>query len=371
MVRGIRTYTTLRAAAVSVALCLAALAFLSLGGLFPSVALLLCAASLAPACLMIVFFTAGLIPMLCCLGLILGCILWRAGLPAAALAGLYLGAGMGACVVCTLKGVPFLKAVGLTAAALTGAVAVVYLVLQRLTGGDLYQAAGRYAALAVNGLPYRDSFLYALINMGFLQLPASMRDSALVASEAGYVFSEEALNELLLQLRSLCGQLLEGLVPSLMVSGSLTGSTAGIGLGIHFGRRAAQRRAYSRDEEQQPIPDLGMPPLREWHLPRPWGLRVGVMALGYLLSRFGTGSLFMLGTLMWQLFSFCFGLQGLAAFNFAQHRRGTGRIGRGAVIALALALPFVQTALVIVGIVDQVSNTRGLRPPLRPPQKEE
>ena len=371
MERGIRTYTTTRAALVAVGVCAAALALLSLGGLFPAAALVLCTASFAPACLMIVFFTAGLVPACTCLLMILACVFWRGGGMAAGLTALYLIAGLGTCVVCVFRRVSFFPAAGLTAAAMTAAVMVIYLLLQARTHGDLYGAAGGYAALTFSRFSYRDELLYTLVNMGFLQLPSSMLDTAIVASEGGYALSEEAVNELLLQVRSVSSGLLESLVPSLMISGSLTGSVTGLGFGIHFGRRAAQRRAFSTDTPQQDIPDLGMPPLKEWHLPRPWGLRIGLLALGYPLARMGTGSLYMLGTIMWQVFAFCFGLQGLAALNHAQHRRGSGRIVRGTVIALALVLQFLQMVLIVIGVVDQISNTRGLRPPLQPKQKEE
>ena len=146
----------------------------------------------------------------------------------------------------------------------------------------------------------------------------------------------------------------------------------GLSLGIRWGRQAAQRRAFRRDEPELPIPDLGMPPLREWHLPRPWGLRIAVLGLGYFLyNAGGEGPLNMLGALMFQAFSLCFGVQGVAAMNHSQHKRGTGRFWRAAIVVLAIAFRFMQIALIIVGVIDQITNARGLRPPMRPRGEEE
>ena len=115
-----------------------------------------------------------------------------------------------------------------------------------------------------------------------------------------------------------------------------------------------------------------MPPLREWHLPRPWGLRIAVLGLGYFLyNAGGEGPLNMLGALMFQAFSLCFGVQGVAAMNHSQHKRGTGRFWRAAIVVLAIAFRFMQIALIIVGVIDQITNARGLRPPMRPRGEEE
>ena len=115
-----------------------------------------------------------------------------------------------------------------------------------------------------------------------------------------------------------------------------------------------------------------MPPLRTWHIPRPWGLRIGLLASGYLLIRSGSnGMLVMLGTMMWQTFCFCYIVQGLATLNHSQHRRGTAKGWRVAVIVLAFVFRFMQVALAVVGVVDQISDSRGLRKPLLPHNEEE
>ena len=71
MRRGLTTYTTARAAIIACALCGGILALLSLGGLFPAVTLTLILLAMGPACLMIIGFTAGFLPMGVCLAAML------------------------------------------------------------------------------------------------------------------------------------------------------------------------------------------------------------------------------------------------------------------------------------------------------------
>lgn len=372
MRRGLTTYTTARAAVTACAVCLGLLAFLCLGGLFPAVTLSLLLLSVGPACLMVIGLTAGFVPMGLCLAAMLGALAFSGGAYLMGFGAMYLLPVMAVYALCLLKKVPFWRTCGYLAGVLMASQLCVYLLLQYLTGGMVYAAAGSLAAQVVNGLSFRDEFLYSLVSMGFLSLPETMRATALEAVPGGYVLSQAAADELLLQVRSYVWQILEGLTPSTLISGSGLNALAGLSLGIRYGRRAAERRAFRRDEAPQDIPDLGMPPLREWHLPRPWGLRMGVMALGFLLTRVSSGgSVYMLGAMMTQAFMLCFGVQGLAAMNYSQHKRGTGKTGRALVVALALALRILQIALVVVGVIDQISNTRGLRPPLQPHNEEE
>lgn len=372
MRRGLTTFTTARAAITACVLCAGLLALLSLGGLFPAVTLTLILLSVGPACLMIIGFTAGFLPMGLCLAAMLAALFHCGGVRLLGFGAVYLAPVTAAFVLCLMKRVPFWRACGYLAGLLMAEQLCIYLLLQSLTGNSLYLAAGGLAAQAVNGMSIRDDFLYALVSMGLLAVPESMRSGAVVTVPGGYALSQEVVEELLLQIRSYVGQMLEALTPSTLVSGSGLNALLGLGLGIRWGASAAQKRAFKRDEPLQVIPDLQMPPLREWHIPRPWGLRIGILAVGFLLTRVSSGgSLYMLGAIMTQVFTLCFGVQGLAAFNYSQHKRGAGKTWRGLMVALSLVLRFVQIALVVVGVVDQISNTRGLRPPLRPRDEEE
>ena len=110
-----------------------------------------------------------------------------------------------------------------------------------------------------------------------------------------------------------------------------------------------------------------MPELRYWYIPRPWGLRIGILAVGYLIMRLPVGdTLYLLGALMWQTFCVCFAVQGLAAINFNQHQRGTRKGWRVAAIIAAMTVSLFQSVLMIIGVFDQINNARGLRPALKP-----
>lgn len=371
MDRGMTTYTSLRTAVGACALFLLPVALILLLSAAPALSLTLLIVLLAPACLMIVGTVAGFIPMAACAAITLGGIaLSGPGLLLGCVA-LYLLPVLAVYAVCLRRQIAFWRACGLLAATLAVFQLAVYLLLQALTGGQLYLTVGSLAAQTVNALSYRDDFLYTLVSYGLLQVPAALRESAIVSVPGGYALSAEVLEELLLQVRSYVQELLRSLPPSLLVTGSGLHALAGLSLAVRFGRRAAEKRAFRWNEDVQTVPDLGMPPLRAWYLPRPWGLRIGVLSVGYLLMRVESGVLPMLGALMFQVFTLCFGVQGLAAMNDSQHRRGTGRGWRAAVVVLALTVRFMQIALIIMGVIDQITNARGLRPPMRPRDEEE
>lgn len=371
MQRGVKTYTTIRAALVACALCAALLWFAGSG---PFGALSTAALALAemPLYLLIAAPVAGLLPMAVCAGMALAALAMNGGAALTLFGALFLLPFTAAYAVCLARNVPFWRTCALTAGLQAAALLAIFLILQRQTGGELYASAGTLAAQTIDGLNERDSLLYYLASYGLLEVPQAMQDTALIDMGGYYVLSPEVVSELLLQVRSYVSRLVQALAPTLLVSSSATNALLGVSLGIHFGRRAAQRRAVKRDEPAQEIPDLSMPPLREWHLPRPWGLRIGALAAGYVLMQVTENeTLYMLGALMWQVFMLCFGVQGLAALNASQHKRGTSSFWRGAVIAAALLLRFMQIALAITGVADQITNARGLRPPLRPRDERE
>ena len=372
MRRGMTTYTTAKAAAIACGLCLALLALACLLTDTPALMIALAVLTAGPAALMVTGLMAGLLPAAFCLAAILAALGIFGGGLTLACGALFLVPGLGVFAYCLYRRLPFWRACGLIAGTLALSVTAIFLLLQGLTGGTLYQTAGEAAAAALARMPLRDPMLSSLVSMGLLAVPSSLRDTAVVSVPGGYALSSEVVNELLLQVRSYVSQLTQALIPSLLISGSGLNALAGLSLSLRWGKQAARKRAFLRDEPEQEIPDLNMPPLRLWHLPRPWGLRIGVLGLGYFLARFSkSDALFMLGTLMFQVFSLCFGVQGLAAINFAQHKRGTGRGWRTAVVVAGLLLRFMQTALIVVGVVDQFSNARGLRPPMRPRNEED
>ena len=111
-----------------------------------------------------------------------------------------------------------------------------------------------------------------------------------------------------------------------------------------------------------------IPHLSLWHLPRPWGLRIGILGLGYFLVSSDNTALAMLGQMFYCLFTTVFSIQGLATLNFVQQKKGSRYQWRVALpVVLTLAFP---NTLTILGLMDQLTNMRMLRPMRRPPDDE-
>ncbi len=370
MQKGLKTLTTVRAAVIAMTLCALLLGWAGMGGALANVSMAAIALLVMPPYLMICGFTAGLLPALACLLMTLGALYGAGGAGLLGVGALYLLPVSVVYGYCLWTRRHFWATCGAMLGALIAGTLAIYAVLQHVTGGALYEAA---ADMAAGALENADGLLYMLCSAGFLGLPSSMAETALVPLETGgYVFSAPAKHELLLQVRSIVMQLLHGAMPSLLISGNAVHVLSGMACGVYFGCRAARNRAYKRNEEQQDVPDLSMPPLSKWYIPRPWGLRLGILAIGYpVMSLAENDTLFLLGALMWQTFFVCFAVQGLATLNAAQKKRGTGQGWRILLIIASMTVSFLQTALLVVGVIDQISNARGLRPRKTPRNEEE
>ena len=371
MRRGITTYTTLRAALTSCLLCVMILAFLS-SSIMPAFSLTMISISVMPVYLVMTGLIAGFVPLsICALGT-LGCLWVTGGTTLALFGALYLLPMLFAFVYGMTKRVHFWKTLGSMVGTLFVSQVLIFAILQNMTGGQLYETAANAAASLIANGAGRDTVLYTFLNAGLLGLPESMRDTALIQVNGYYTFSDAAVTELLNQVRSQVSGILQSIMPSLLVSGSILYSVIGLGGGMYFGQRSRHRRAVRLNEPEQDIPDLDMPPLSKWHIPRPWGLRIGILGLGYFLVKVtGNTTVSIIGALMWQVFATLYSLQGLATIHHNQKMRGTGKFWRVALIVAALTISFMQTVLIIMGVMDQITNMRGLRPQLPPRENRE
>jgi len=371
MRRGITTYTTLRAALTSCILCVLLLAFLS-SAFFPALSLSVVTLSIMPVYLIMTGLIAGFVPLsICALGT-LGCLALTGGTQLMFFGALYLIPFLLVFVYGMVKRVNFWKLLGGIAGTLFLSQILIFLILQRITDGRLYETAANAVASFVESAPGRDNVFYLFLQARLLGIPESMVDTALVQTGNHYVFSDEATLELLKQLRSQVSGMLQSMLPSLLVSGSILNSVMGLGFGQYFGQRSKRRRAVRLNEPEQDIPTLDMPALSAWHIPRPWGLRIGLLGVGYFMISFNAGdAVQLLGALMWQVFATCYSLQGLAAIHYNQKMRGSSKFWRIALIVASLMLSFMQTVLIIMGLMDQITNMRGLRPPREPRENRE
>ncbi|MBR1586551.1 MAG: DUF2232 domain-containing protein, partial [Clostridia bacterium] len=186
---------------------------------------------------------------------------------------------------------------------------------------------------------------------------------------------EEVRRDMLLSVGALISQSLEELVPSLIVSQSILSGVGCLLLPLRFGYLAQEKRQFlsAAPAEEAPegedgkrvvdFPDLGMPPLRAWHIPRGVGWQVGAALIaGLVLRSVETPALAVAGMILYAGSTAIFTLQGLALLNFMQHLRGRKRVWR-VIIPLLLMMTRI---LSLLGILDQVINLRGLRKPREP-----
>lgn len=367
MRRGLTTYTTLRAAITSCVLCILILLLCQFAA-FPAVNVATVTLMLMPVFLMMTGLIAGFLPMALCALMLLIALLASGGTTLLLYGALYILPLLAVFTYSVYKRQSFWQVLLMVIGALFAAQVLIFALLQRANGGQLYENAANAVANFVNDSPMRDSMLYVFCTSGLLGVPAAMKDTAFTVLEDGsFYFSQEAVTELLSQIRSLIAMQLQGTMPALLVSGSALNGIMGLGFGIHYGQRSRHRRAVRLNEDEQDIPDLDMPPLSRWHIPRPWGLRIGILGLGYLLIRMATNdTVLLIGALMWQVFAVCYSLQGLASIHHTQKQRGTSKFWRVALIVASMTLSFMQTVLIIFGIIDQITDARGLRPPLAP-----
>jgi len=273
--------------------------------------------------------------------------------------------------------IPFKKAAPLMIGVHIAALAAVYLLLQRMAGGDLYTAAGDAAASLLGHWELGDTMLYQLYAMGMITLPQEMQETMLVSTEEILVLSDAARADMLLSVRTLVNAMLAGFIPSLIAGQGLLGGMGCLYLPIRFGYIAAEKQAFRHEKPDSYIvredgkkvlnfPTLGMPPLSLWFIPRGVGLQVGIaMVAGYLMQSSMSAALAVGGVILYTAASTVYVIQGLALINFMQKAKGTKRIWRVIIPGLLLGL----SVLPFVGIFDQITNIRGLRKPREP--KEE
>jgi len=362
-------YRSVRGAVLAAALVagpLLLLAFSPAGGLYVPLAVLF----LLPAAACIAGLTGGALPMALGAGAGLFAMYRLFGGPGLTVSALYLLPILAVFVAVICLRVPFWKGCAAMAAAHLLCLSAVYALLRDWAGGDLYAAAGQAAVNALQSSSMGDSLLYQFYSMGLLSLRDELAEHALQPSLFGYyTLSADARADLLLSVNTLVTSDLATRVPNVIVSQSILGGVACLLLPLRFGFLAEEKRAFlSAGTADAPagkinFPDLGMPPLSTWHLPRGVGWQVGAaLAAGYLMQGSGTPMTAVAGAVLYAAASAVFMVQGAALVNFLQKSRGSSR-------ALRVLLPLVLMAfsvLLFMGIIDQMMNIRGLRKPREP-----
>lgn len=327
----------------------------------------------APAALCVTAAVCGTAAMAAGLAAALGAMAVLTGSQGLLVTAVYLGVIVGAFLAVMLLRVPFRRGLPVMIAAHLAAFSLVYVLLQRMTGGELYAAAGSAAAAYLEKADIGDMMLYQLYSMRLIDLKGELAENALRQVAGGYELSSAARQDMLLSLRELVSSALQSFVPQTMVNHGILSGVGCLLLPVRFGQIAAERRAYLASPETEEGParesgfsDLDMPPFSLWHLPRGFGWQVGAALIaGYLFRGSGTPVLRTAGIILYAAASAVFTVQGAAAMNFFQKSRGTRRGWRVAVPLLLMG----TSLLMFLGIFDQFSNFRGLRKPPEP--KEE
>lgn len=343
----------------------------------------------------------------------IGTCLYAFGGMGGAMAALYLLPFTAAFVIVVEKRVSFFKAALIMGLTLLLSQLAAFVILNAQTGHKLYQAAGDAAAQTIASSDLCDALLVSLYQSGFISLRSELvndafKSVAMLGEDAtailGVYVTDFGRQELLMGLSSSVEDLVEQL-PLLIVQDSIFFSIGGLGLGLYIGRIAQQRRVYKgareaevraalnarkeavargetpgqptietaedfrkrleKAEQETPegFPDLKMPPLSKWFMPRGVGLKVGILALGYVLMALAeTPAIAMAGGIAFAVFSSLYMIQGMAALNFLQKKGGAGAVRRR--VTLVIALLLFKTLFNILGIIDQLANFRGLREPL-------
>ena len=343
-------------------------------GPLPAVYATLLILYLLPAALCLVTTVCGLAAAIVGLTAAMACMAALTGTQGLALALLYVVPVLAAFLTVIRFEIPFWKSLLTMIVVHAAALTAVYVLARRMAGGDLYNGAGEAVAAFLENWDMGDLMLYQMYSMGLIDLKSDLADNALLQVMGGYQLSSAARADMLLSVRSLITGILRSMVPHLIVSQSITGGTACLLLSLRFGFLAEEKREFLRDdsfieeaegEKKQAVhfPDLGMPPFSQWHIPRGMGWKVGAaLAAGYLLRISVEPALGTAGVLLYGAASSIFTIQGLAALNHFQKKRGSRRFWR-----VLVPLLLMTTGIpVVIGVFDQINNFRGLRKPPEP-----
>ena len=332
---------------------------------------------LLPLALCTVLMTGGLLPMGVSLAGTLYAMFLLLGRDGILLTGVYVLPVLAVFAGVIAFRVPWLKAGAALVLGHVASLTVVYLILQNMTGGQIYTAAGDAVAAFLRENELADQILYMSYQSGMITLPESMKETMLIPVEDMFILSPEAKGDLILSAANLVSSLLSAAVPSLLVSQSILGGLGCLYIPLRQGFITASREAFKKEGDEGYItdeagkkkldfPDIGTPPLSMWYMPRGVGGKVFLaLAAGLLLQMTMDSATAIAGTLLYTAASTLFLVQGIALINFMQKSKGTKRIFR--IIVPALLMLF--SVLSMVGMFDQFTNIRRLRKPREP--KEE
>ncbi len=235
------------------------------------------------------------------------------------------------------------------AAFIAGTLAI-YLLLQRVTGSDLFGFTSEAVIAGLDQFPQRDALLYNFWKGSFLS-HGQPEGPGIHRNGKGWTFTLRVLKEFYQQITLRISILMKSLFQGLLTSFALYISAPSSPTSPCAGKSA----------QPDSCPDLGMPCFETWHIPLALGKRLWVLAAGYLLMLISRSPVIQLaGSLMFNVFYAVYAIQGLAVLSHRFHQ-GSMRAWLRRLILLLL-FTILQPMLVFIGILDQMRDTRGLRP---------
>lgn len=366
--QGLRLYFTPRSALLSFLLC-SALTALQYFSPFPGPYLLMGALTVYPYLLLIILTVAGALPALGSLLVFVAACYGSMGAGAAAMALGLLLPPVAALWLCMHKRVEARQAMAAVGLSYVAALLIIYLLLKSQMGDQMFSLLARQAINGLDQMPERDMFLNAFYQYGLLSLPAELAENPLVeAARGGWTFAPAALEEFYRQAQARIDLWLRSLLPTLISNYSVSYGVMGVYLSLRLGGRHA-RSLVTRGQVDQPAedicPQLGLPPFALWHLPIMPGRALMVLAaVSFLLRLSGGVTLSLAGHMMYNVASSFLVIQGLSVLEYLQRKRGV-RCGFSRVL-MVLLFVLLPTAMLILGVFDQISDPRKLRTPQHP-----
>ena len=264
---------------------------------------------------------------------------------------------------------PFFKGCSLMIVTHILAFSCVYLYAQQLFDHQLYQAVADMAVKALAEMPECDILLIQMYQMGVITLPDALQEQLRILPSGLYFITPAAKQDLLLSIGALVENFLVSMVMLMMAQHAIISGVACLLLPQRFGKIAYDKQVFLAKEGKNipSFPDLNMPPLSLWHIPRGMGWKVGLawVAGSLLQATAQSTAAAMAGSILYYGATALFTWQGAALLNFTQKARGTKRPFRVMIPLLFYALGILP----YMGIFDQIINLRGLRKPPEP--KEE
>lgn len=321
-------------------------------------------ALLLPFVLQIVLTTSGPLVAATCAGMV-GYGLYLVFGPAGALFGLYFLLGLVLLqAICLWVRLPYPRVMIVMTLGYAVLVTLLYLLARRQLGDDPFVALTQQAMAALDTMPGRDIFLNTFYRYDLLSVPAELADNLLVEGVQGWTFSPLVLSEFYKQAGARVELWLRALLPTLLSTQSVQWGVAGLFVSMHFGAKQAQRVAYLAVDDakaQEILPSLGLPVFSNWFIPGELGyILYGFVGVWLLIRVSGNPAMLLAGQMLYNVAAALFTIQGLSFMNFAQKKRDTNPKVRG--LTLILMITVLPLAALMMGVWEQISNARKLRP---------